>query len=239
MSVVGVAQAARRMQVRAANISRTTTAGPIRMKIDFVSDVACPWCAVGLHSLEIALERLGDSVPVQIHFQPFELNPNMPPEGEETIPYLSKKYGASPEQLARNRETIRQRGAAVGFTFGERPHVWNTFDAHRMLHWAGLQGRQRELKHALLAAYHTHAENPGAHDVLVRLAGEIGLDTSRAREILESGEFADEVRASERMYRELGIDSVPSMIINDRHLIQGGQPPEVLENALRQLAEQD
>jgi predicted DsbA family dithiol-disulfide isomerase len=209
------------------------------MKIDFVSDVACPWCAVGLHSLEIALERLGDSVPVQIHFQPFELNPNMPPEGEETIPYLSKKYGASPEQLARNRETIRQRGAAVGFTFGERPHVWNTFDAHRMLHWAGLQGRQRELKHALLAAYHTHAENPGAHDVLVRLAGEIGLDTSRAREILESGEFADEVRASERMYRELGIDSVPSMIINDRHLIQGGQPPEVLENALRQLAEQD
>lgn len=209
------------------------------MKIDFVSDVACPWCAVGLHSLEMALERLGDAVPVQIHFQPFELNPNMPPEGEETIPYLSKKYGASSEQLARNRETIRQRGAAVGFTFGERPHVWNTFDAHRMLHWAGLQGRQRELKHALLVAYHTHAENPGAHDVLVRLAGEIGLDTTRAREILVSGEYADEVRASERMYRELGIDSVPSMIINDRHLIQGGQPPEVLENALRQLAEQD
>jgi predicted DsbA family dithiol-disulfide isomerase len=207
------------------------------MKIDFVSDVACPWCAVGLHSLEIALARLGDSVQVEMHFQPFELNPAMPPEGEDTVAHLSKKYGMSPEQLAQGREGLRQRGAAVGFTFGERPRVWNTFDAHRLLHWAGLEGRQRELKHALLTAYHTNAENPGATDVLIRLAGDVGLDVERARAILASDQFSTEVRALERHYQELGIHSVPSIIINDQHLIQGGQPPELFEQALRQIAE--
>ena len=211
------------------------------MKIDFVSDVACPWCAVGLHSLEKALHRLGDDVNVELHFQPFELNPSMPPEGEDTIEHLAKKYGASPEQLAQGRETLCQRGAAVGFTFGERPRVWNTFDAHRLLYWAGLDGAgelQRELKRALLAAYHTHAQNPGAHDVLLRLAGEVGLDVARARAILASDEFADEVRERERFYQQQGIHSVPAVIINDRHLISGGQPPEVFEQALRQVAAQ-
>ena len=206
------------------------------MKIDFVSDVACPWCAVGLHSLEIALARLGDRVQVEMFFQPFELNPAMPPEGEDTVAHLSKKYGMSPEQLAQGREGLRQRGAAVGFTFGDRPRVWNTFNAHRLLHWAGLEGRQRELKHALLTAYHTNAENPGATDVLIRLAGEVGLDVERARAILASDQFGAEVRALERRYQELGIHSVPSIIINDQHLIQGGQPPELFEQALRQIA---
>ena len=206
------------------------------MKIDFVSDVACPWCAVGLHSLEIALARLGDSVQVEMHFQPFELNPAMPPEGEDTVAHLSKKYGMSPEQLAQGREGLRQRGAAVGFTFGDRPRVWNTFNAHRLLHWAGLEGRQRELKHALLTAYHTNAENPGATDVLIRLAGEVGLDVERARAILASDQFSAEVRALEHRYQELGIHSVPSIIINDQHLILGGQPPELFEQALRQIA---
>jgi predicted DsbA family dithiol-disulfide isomerase len=208
------------------------------MKIDFVSDVACPWCAVGLNSLEIALQRIGDEVPVELHFQPFELNPTMRAEGEDTIAYLGKKYGASPEQLAQSREAIRQRGAAVGFTFGDRPRVWNTFDAHRLLHWADSHGKQRELKHALLAAYHTRAENPSAKDVLLRLAGEVGLDVARAREILESDEYADAVREREAHYQSLGIHSVPSIIIDDRHLIEGGQPPEVFERSLRQLAAQ-
>jgi predicted DsbA family dithiol-disulfide isomerase len=206
------------------------------MKIDFVSDIACPWCAVGLNSLEQALRTLGDAVQVDMHFQPFELNPAMPPEGEDTTEHLSKKYGLTPEQLAQGRAGLRLRGADVGFTFGERPRVWNTFNAHRLLHWAGLEGRQRELKHALLAAYHTHALNPGDVEVLVRVAGEVGLDTQRARAIAESDEYADEVRALERHYQELGIHSVPSIIINERHLIQGGQPPELFERALRQIA---
>ncbi len=208
------------------------------MKIDFVSDVACPWCAVGLNSLEIALKRLGDSVPVELKFQPFELNPAMPPEGEDTVEHLAKKYGRTREQLAQAREGLRQRGAEVGFAFGDRPRIWNTFNAHRMLHWAGLQGRQRELKHALLAAYHTRAENPGDVDVLVSVCAEVGLDAARARAILQTDEYSAEVRAAEQHWQELGIQAVPSVIIDDRHLIQGGQPPEIFEQALRELAAQ-
>jgi predicted DsbA family dithiol-disulfide isomerase len=208
------------------------------MKIDFVSDVACPWCAVGLYSLEKALAKMGDAVPVELHFEPFELNPAMPPEGEDATEHLSRKYGASPEQLARSRAALRERGAAVGFAFGDRPRVWNTFDAHRLLHWAGTvsDARQRELKHALLTAYHTNAENPGARDVLLRLVAEVGLDTDRARAILDSDEYAGEVRERERFWQERGIHSVPAVVIDDRHLISGGQPPEVFEQALRQIA---
>jgi predicted DsbA family dithiol-disulfide isomerase len=208
------------------------------MKIDFVSDIACPWCAVGLNSLERALDNLGDEVSVQLHFQPFELNPQMPPEGEDTVQHLSRKYGLAPDQLARNREALRERGASVGFTFGERPRIWNTFDAHRLLHWAGLAGadKQRALKHALLGAYHTEGDNPGDAAVLLRATKQAGLDEAEAREVIESGRYADEVRAAERHWQELGIHSVPSVIIDDQHLIQGGQPPEVFERALRQLA---
>jgi len=208
------------------------------MKIEFVSDVACPWCAVGLHSLEIALARLGDAVTVDLQFQPFELNPTMPPEGAEAEAYLMRKYGIGAQQIERNREVIRQRGADVGFRFGDRPWVWNTFDAHRLLCWSAREGHQRELKHALLSAYHTDARNPSDVTVLLQLVGQVGLDQARARSILESDEFAQEVRARESHYQQLGIHSVPSMIIDDRHLIQGGQPPDVLEQALRKLLPQ-
>ena len=205
------------------------------MKIDFVSDVACPWCAVGLNALEEALRRIGPEVQVDLHFQPFELNPQMPPEGEDAVEHLSRKYGASPEQLAATRATLRQRGAEVGFQFGERPRVWNTFDAHRLLHWAGLEGKQRALKHALLKAYHTDAQNPGAPEVLLRLCGEVGLDVERARAILDSDEYGLQVRERQHYYQRAGIHSVPAVIIDDRHLITGGQPPETFERALRQL----
>jgi predicted DsbA family dithiol-disulfide isomerase len=206
------------------------------MKIDFVSDVACPWCAVGLNSLELALSRLDGVVSAELHFQPFELNPSMPPEGEDAIEHLARKYGATREQLAATRQTLRERGASVGFEFGDRTRVWNTFDAHRLLHWAGLQGRQRELKHALLRAYHTRGENPGAPEVLLRCAAEAGLDAEQAREVVDSGRYADDVRKQESYYQRMGIQSVPSVIIDDRHLIAGGQPPEVFEQALRQIA---
>ena len=206
------------------------------MKIDFVSDVACPWCAVGLNALERALESIGDDIDVELRFQPFELNPNMAPEGEDTVAYLSKKYGISAEQIAHNQANIRDRGAAVGFTFGTRERVWNTFDAHRLLCWAETAGHQRELKHALLKAYHTDGRNPGAHDVLLDLAGEVGLDVEAVREILATDAYADEVRERERFWQQAGISGVPAVIVNQRHLIQGGQPPEVFEQALRQIA---
>ena len=209
------------------------------MRLDFVSDIACPWCAVGLNSLEIALQRVAGQIDIELHFQPFELNPQMGAAGEDAVAYLSAKYGISAEQIARNQAAIRERGAAVGFTFGTRSRVWNTFDAHRLLHWAGLEGppgAQRALKHALLQAYHGQGQNPGSAEVLLEAAAATGLDTARARAVLDSGEFTDAVREAEARWQGLGIHSVPSVVINERHLIQGGQPPEVFEQALRQIA---
>lgn len=209
------------------------------MRIDFVSDIACPWCAVGLNSLEIALARLGDAVPVELHLQPFELNPGLPPEGDETVAYLSRKYGIGPEQIARNQAAIRERGAAVGFASGERVRVWNTFDAHRLLAFAaaeGPPGAARALKHALLRAYHGVGRNPGAPAVLRELAAQAGLDAARTDAVIAGDGYAEQVRADERRWQQLGIHSVPSVVIDGRHLIQGGQPPEVFEQALRQIA---
>ena len=208
------------------------------MKIDFVSDVSCPWCAIGLNALEQALARLDGEVRAELHFQPFELNPQMPADGEDIVEHLTRKYGITPEQCELNSEVIRQRGETVGFTFGKgkRRRIYNTFDAHRLLYWAELEGRQRELKHALLRAYFTDGENPSDHILLVRVAGEIGLDEERAKAILASDQYAAEVRQREGFYLDHGIHAVPSVIIDDRHLIQGGQPVEEFERVLRQLA---
>lgn len=212
------------------------------MKIDFVSDIACPWCAVGLNSLEVALQRIGDAVPVELHMQPFELNPDMAAEGVDAGEYLTKKYGMSAAQLEANRANLRARGAAVGFTFGDRSRIWNTFDAHRLLYWAGEQSQQdlqRELKHALLRAYHGEGRNPGSHEVLLELVAGVGLDVDAAREVLTSGRYAEEVRRAEAFWQQNGINGVPAVIINDRHLIQGGQPPELFEQAIRQIAQKE
>ncbi|MEO5694573.1 MAG: DsbA family oxidoreductase [Usitatibacter sp.] len=208
-----------------------------RVKIAFVSDVACPWCAIGLASLDRAISRLDGEVETTLTFEPFELNPDMPPEGTETVPYLARKYGRTPEQVAQAQARIRESGANVGFTFGARPHVWNTFDAHRMLHWAGLEGKGAELKRELLQAYHGEGRNPGAKDVLVELVGKVGLDAQRARAILESDEFTAEVRERERFWQQRGVNGVPFVLVNDTYAIEGAQPPEAFEQALRQIAE--
>jgi predicted DsbA family dithiol-disulfide isomerase len=211
-----------------------------QIKIDFVSDVSCPWCVIGLKSLEQALDRVKDLASAQLHFQPFELNPRMAPEGQDIGEHLAQKYGASAEQGAKTSEMIRARGADVGFRFEmeKRSRIYNTFDAHRLLHWAGLEGRQRELKMALFEAYFTKGESPGSHEVLARVAGEVGLDANQAARILASDAYAADVREREQFYQQQGISSVPAIIINDRHLISGGQPPEVFEQALRQIVAQ-
>lgn len=210
---------------------------PTSVRIDFVSDVSCPWCAVGLASLQQALANLDGEVAAEIHFQPFELNPQMPAEGEDSTEHLVRKYGSTAEQIDANREAIRARGAALGFTFNmdRRSRVYNTFDAHRLLHWAELEGRQLPLKQALLRAYFTDGADVSAHDTLLRLAREAGLDAARAEGILASDSYADEVRAQERFYLSQGIHSVPATIVNGRHLIAGGQAPEAFAQALRQI----
>ena len=206
--------------------------------IDLVSDVACPWCAIGLSSLQLALSRLDETVDAQIAVHPFELNPQMGPDGETIVDYLGKKYGRTPEQIAETQAMIRERGASVGFVFGSRDHVYNTFDAHRLMHWAGIQGKQVPLKMALLRAYHSDGKNPGNQEVLVEAAQSVGLDAEEARSVLQSGEYADEVRAEERKYQAMGIQSVPAFIFNNRYLVSGGQPVEAFEQVIeRVLAE--
>ena len=211
---------------------------PTHLTIDFVSDVVCPWCAIGLKSLEQALQKLDGEVTTELHFQPFELNPDMVPGGEDVVEHISHKYGSTPEQIVKNQEGIRQRGASVGFTFdmSKRSRIYNTFDAHRLLHWAELEGRQAALKLALMEAYFSKGEDVSSHAVLARVAGEVGLDAAQAREVLDSGRYADDVRKQERFFQEQGIRAVPSVVINGRYLIQGGQPPEVFEQTLRQIA---
>ena len=211
------------------------------MRIDFVSDIACPWCAVGLGALEKALERLDGQVTAEIHFQPFELNPDMPPGGQDLGEHLRQKYGSTPEQQARTRAIITARGAEVGFTFRPegRGRVYNTFDAHRLLQWAaeeGQAGEQYRLKKALLESYQGRAECVESHEVLLAVVDSAGLSVSDARRVLESGLYSDAVRERQALYRAAEIHAVPAIIINDEHLIEGGHPVEVFEAALREIA---
>jgi predicted DsbA family dithiol-disulfide isomerase len=211
---------------------------PGRLKIDFVSDVSCPWCAIALGALEAALARVGPQIEADLHFQPFELNPHMGPGGQDIVEHLSEKYGSPPAEIHRAQELIRTRGADVGFTFDlqRRTRIYNTFDAHRLLQWAGQEGKQRALEHALFAAYFTEGRDPSDHEVLLDLVSRVGLDPGRARQILGSDEYAAQVRERERFYQERGIHAVPAAIINDRYLIQGGQPVEAFEELLRRIA---
>lgn len=211
------------------------------VRIDFVSDISCPWCAIGLSALEQAIANVGDSAQIELHFQPFELNPQMVPGGQDITEHLTQKYGSSPEQQKQIRDTIRERGADVGFTFRMegRDRIYNTFDAHRLLHWAELEGQagqQHALKKALLTAYFSQGQSPESHDVLVQAAAAVGLNAERARDVLSGDEFAQAVRTSEQQYLNAGIHSVPAIIFNRQHLISGGQPVAVFEQALRQLA---
>jgi predicted DsbA family dithiol-disulfide isomerase len=212
----------------------TMEAAPLR--IDFVSDITCPWCAIGLRTLEQAIARIGDTVSFELHLQPFELNPGIPAEGEPIAAYAARKSGANAEQLAERQALIRRRAAEVGLDFPARTHVYNTFDAHRLLHWATLHGRQLELKHALLRAYHERSENPSSPEVLLAAAVEAGLDRCAAGDVLGRDTYADAVRVTVRQWQRLGIDGVPSIIIDGRHLIQGGQAAAELERALLEIA---
>jgi predicted DsbA family dithiol-disulfide isomerase len=208
------------------------------LRIDFVSDIACPWCAVGLSSLELALSRVGDAVDTTLVVHPFELNPEMGKDGEKIVDYVVKKYGRTPAQVAEAQVMIRERGASVGFTFGPRTRIYNTFDAHRLVHWANLNGKQLALKRALLQAYHGDGKAPSDHDVLVEAAQSVGLDAAEARKVLQSDDYADEVRAEEQEYQVMGIHAVPAVIINNRYLVSGAQPVEAFEEAIQQaLAE--
>lgn len=213
---------------------------PRKMKIDFVSDIACPWCVIGLGGLERALEALHDVVDAEITFHPFELNPSMAPGGENTLEHITRKYGMAADNVRANREMIKARAAAVGFTMNtsDDSRIYNTFDAHRLLAWAAGQGEQQALKHALFSINFTEQADPGDRERLVRAAEDVGLDPVEARAVLESDRYAAEVRQAEALWQSRGIQGVPAVIINDRYLISGGQPPEEFERQLRKIAQE-
>lgn len=208
------------------------------IKIDFVSDVACPWCIIGLRGLQEALTRTGGVIEADLTFQPFELNPDMPPEGQNIVEHITQKYGSTPAESAANRAMIRQRAADVGFAFNmqENSRVYNTFDAHRLLYWAKETAKQEALKLALFTAYFTNGDNVSTADVLVAAAVSAGLDGAQARDVLDSGRYADEVREEEQLWLSRGIKSVPAIVINEKWLISGGQPADEFERILHGIA---
>jgi predicted DsbA family dithiol-disulfide isomerase len=208
------------------------------LAIDFVSDVSCPWCIIGLLALEEALARTTDILAAEIRFQPFELNPDMPAEGQNIVEHITQKYGSTPAQSAANREMIRARAAGLGFTMAmsDQGRIYNTFDAHRLLHWAALERRQPALKRALFDAYFTAELSPADHEVLVGAAETAGLDGAAARDVLVSGRYAAEVRSAEELWRSRGINAVPAVVMDGRYLISGGQPSDVFVQAIRRIA---
>ncbi len=209
-----------------------------KLKIDFVSDIACPWCAIGLYGLEKALDNLANEIDSEISFHPFELNPDMPAGGENGLDHIARKYGMSPDQARENRARIRNRAAEVGFTMNaaDTSRAYNTFDAHRLIAWAGDKGRQIEMKRALFALYFTDQKDPGDPDALAAAAEAVGLDATEALEVLASDRYAEQVRAEESLWRERGINGVPAVIVGDRYLISGGQPAEEFERQLRWIS---
>jgi len=212
----------------------------IQLKIDIVSDVSCPWCIIGYQALNQALTNLAPDIQADITWQPFELNPQMPKEGQEITEHITQKYGISEQQAEQNRAAIGDRGLSVGYEFGHRGggRIYNTFDAHRLLHWAHELGKQTELKLALFDLYFQQSGNPSDHQQLLKVVEHIGLDGATAKQILDSDKYTAEVRSQQQHYHAAGVSSVPAVIVNDKHLISGGQPSEVFEQALRQIAEE-
>lgn len=213
------------------------------IKIDYVSDIACPWCAVGLGNLNKAIEQMHDQAHFEVHFHPFELNPNMPTGGQDAIEHLTEKYGLSVEQVKSNQSNIRSKALEAGFEFHPegRKRVYNTFDAHRLLYWVAKEfnlEKQAALKKELLITYFCLAVDLDDKKNLIEAVVRAGLNPQRAREILDSKEFSKEVKDEESTYLNAGIHSVPAIILNDQYLLQGAQPPESFANAFEQLIQQ-
>ena len=207
------------------------------LRIDIISDVMCPWCIIGYRQLAIALED--SKVVHEIHWHPFELNPNMPAEGQDIGEHLAEKYGTTPEQSAANRANMTARGQELGFEFnfvdGFRMH--NTFNTHQLLHWANGQGRRHDLKQALFTSHFTNGRDLSDDAVLVDIAVEIGLDRAEAAVVLADQRFAAEVREEQKFWTQQGISGVPAMVFDRQHLVTGVRGVDNYQNILNQLQE--
>lgn len=197
--------------------------------VDIVSDVVCPWCIIGYKKLQQAMQRFEGKAEFALAWHAFELNPNMPPEGQDITEHMAQKYGATPEQSKANRERLRSAGSDLDFEFSyhENMRMVNTFDAHRLLHWAGETGKQTALKLALFKAHFTDGKNVSDHEILIAVAVSVGLDEKRARDLLGSDMFAAEVRAVEAEWQDRFISGVPAFIFNKKFMVPGAQDSDV------------
>ncbi|MGE6794255.1 DsbA family oxidoreductase [Psychrobacter okhotskensis] len=212
-----------------------SSAQPLR--IDIISDVVCPWCVIGYRQLAEALKQT--NTEHEIYWHPFELNPNMPSAGQNMREHIMEKYGSSKEESNASRTRLTEAGHEVGFefNFNDDTRMHNTFNLHQLLHWANQQARMHDLKQALLAAHFTHGRNISDNAVLADIAAETGLDRNEALAVLEDQRFAKEVREAEQHWQQQGIQSVPAVIFNERHLVSGAQGVENFTNILQQLAD--
>lgn len=208
------------------------------LRIDIVSDVMCPWCIIGYRQLATALEATATAH--EIHWHPFELNPEMPPEGQNTREHIIEKYGSTPEQTAQSRAQMTALGddLKIEFRFTEDMRMHNTFNAHQLLHWAEAQGRKHDLKMALFTAHFTDGRNLSDDAVLAHIAGEIGLDRAEALAVLEDQRFASNVREVQNFWLEQGIRGVPAMVFDRQHLVTGAQGVENYTSILNQIAKE-
>ena len=213
-----------------------------KMHIDIVSDIACPWCAIGYARLERAMEQLAPEYEFTIQWHAFELNPDHSGKGEPIIPALARKYGRNEEEMRFNQSQMMTIAKDLGLNFEKIQErlTCNTFDAHRLVKWAGEQSRQTGMKQALFEAYFGRAEDVSDHDILIRCVETLGLDSAKARDVLNSDQYAGAVREDEATYQKAGITSVPAFIINSKYLISGAQEPETLVQTLQKIgAESD
>ena len=209
-------------------------------KIDIVSDVMCPWCVVGYKNLETALSELKDEIKAEITWHPFELNPDMPIEGQDLNQHLMQKYNLTEQQGDENRKNMLEAGQRAGFTFnfdGKRIMI-NSFDLHRLLTWARKEGKQTELKLAFFEAHFTNLKYLNQLDTLLDVVASVGLDKNTARNILQSDQYAQEVSQEQDQFKQLGITSVPTFIINDKYAITGGQPSDSFIQAFKQISQE-
>lgn len=205
-------------------MSDPTPAQPLR--IDIISDVMCPWCIVGFRQLEQALGVAGLGAHVLWH--PFELNPDMPPEGQNLGAHIAQKYGSTPAQSAQNRERLRELGGGLGIEFNFSPdsRIVNSFAAHQLLDFALAQGLQHPLKMALFAAHFTDEREVSDADVLLDVAESVGLNRAEAAQVLETGALAAQVREKQAFWTSRGISGVPSMVFEGKYLVTGAQGVE-------------
>jgi predicted DsbA family dithiol-disulfide isomerase len=211
---------------------------PEPLQIDIISDVMCPWCIVGFRQLEQALAATQSGAFIRWH--PFELNPAMPPEGQNLTEHIAEKYGASAEQSAQNRAQLKQIGAALGieFAFSEHSRIVNTFAAHQLLDWAQTHDKQHPLKMALFEAHFTQGRDVSQADVLADIAAEVGLDRNEAEQVLESGSHADDTRARQQFWTERGISGVPAVVFDGKYLLTGAQGAQTYAQMLHKITQE-